>query len=236
MNRDLDERIRQRAYQIWEEEGRPDGEDFHHWFRAVEEIKAEHGDEDRPAQLVAGTDVAAASAAERPDDREAANQPHTGNIVAGKGSAAERAEGPADERGGAPEPASAPSATSGSSPLSNGNGRASDPLHAAPLKGATAAPVAQGTPVQQAQQIPGKAADRETRSETPSFEKHRKLAEHYLSLGGHRRAKIDDNKTSTREWRPDPPEAERFWSEKIAGLAEGDRRQVELLLPTINNV
>ncbi len=41
MDRELDERIRERAYAIWEEEGRPEGNDFQHWLRAVEEIRAE---------------------------------------------------------------------------------------------------------------------------------------------------------------------------------------------------
>jgi Protein of unknown function (DUF2934) len=30
--------IRERAYAIWEEEGRPDGRDLDHWRRAEEEI------------------------------------------------------------------------------------------------------------------------------------------------------------------------------------------------------
>lgn len=33
-----DEWIRQRAYQIWEEEGRPDGRALDHWLRAKDEI------------------------------------------------------------------------------------------------------------------------------------------------------------------------------------------------------
>ncbi|SMC98712.1 DUF2934 domain-containing protein [Rhizobium sp. RU36D] len=44
MDRELDERIRERAYAIWEQEGRPEGNDFHHWLRAVEEVRAETGD------------------------------------------------------------------------------------------------------------------------------------------------------------------------------------------------
>jgi hypothetical protein len=34
----LEERIRRRAYQIWEEEGRPEGHDVEHWIRAVLEL------------------------------------------------------------------------------------------------------------------------------------------------------------------------------------------------------
>lgn len=42
----LDEQIRERAYQLWEAEGRPDGQDFEHWLRAREEIEpvAKEGD------------------------------------------------------------------------------------------------------------------------------------------------------------------------------------------------
>ena len=34
-------RIKQRAYQIWENEGRPHGRDREHWERASREIEAE---------------------------------------------------------------------------------------------------------------------------------------------------------------------------------------------------
>ena len=34
----LEDRIRQRAYEIWEREGRPHGQDFDHWFRANREL------------------------------------------------------------------------------------------------------------------------------------------------------------------------------------------------------
>ncbi len=32
--------IRERAYAIWEEEGRPDGKDLEHWLRAEAEINS----------------------------------------------------------------------------------------------------------------------------------------------------------------------------------------------------
>jgi len=44
------ERIRARAYMIWEAEGRPDGHDLAHWLRATEEIEAE---DDMEAELAA---------------------------------------------------------------------------------------------------------------------------------------------------------------------------------------
>lgn len=43
---DIDERVRERAYQLWEAEGKPEGHDFEHWMRAREEIEpfAKEGD------------------------------------------------------------------------------------------------------------------------------------------------------------------------------------------------
>ncbi|EJC83506.1 hypothetical protein Rleg4DRAFT_6748 [Rhizobium leguminosarum bv. trifolii WSM2297] len=67
-------------------------------------------------------------------------------------------------------------------------------------------------------------------TETPSL----KLAKEYLSLGGRRRSKIDDNITSVRQWEEDPPEAERFWKERVETLSKDKRKLVEDFLPTIN--
>ena len=39
MNRE--ERIRQRAHEIWEREGRPEGREQQHWYQALEEIMVE---------------------------------------------------------------------------------------------------------------------------------------------------------------------------------------------------
>jgi hypothetical protein len=41
---DRNEKIRKRAHEIWEEEGRPEGREYSHWLRARAEIDAE-GDE-----------------------------------------------------------------------------------------------------------------------------------------------------------------------------------------------
>ena len=72
--------------------------------------------------------------------------------------------------------------------------------------------------------------DGDSNTETPSL----KLAKEYLSLGGRRRSKIDDNITEVRPWDRDPPEAERFWTERVETLSKHDRKQVEDFLPTIN--
>ena len=36
-----EQHIRQRAYEIWEQEGRPDGREDEHWAQALREIEAE---------------------------------------------------------------------------------------------------------------------------------------------------------------------------------------------------
>jgi hypothetical protein len=38
MNAELEERIRNRAYEIWELEGHPDGRDGEHWHQATREL------------------------------------------------------------------------------------------------------------------------------------------------------------------------------------------------------
>lgn len=38
-----EERIRRRAYEIWEREGRPDGEHDRHWHQAEKELEGEGG-------------------------------------------------------------------------------------------------------------------------------------------------------------------------------------------------
>jgi hypothetical protein len=44
-----EDRIRQRAYEIWEREGRPDGEDMRHWLQAFQEIAASADADSQPA-------------------------------------------------------------------------------------------------------------------------------------------------------------------------------------------
>lgn len=43
----LDERIRERAYQLWEAEGKPEGQDFDLWLRARQEIETASEDSDK---------------------------------------------------------------------------------------------------------------------------------------------------------------------------------------------
>src|SRR5689334_12089519 len=59
---DRDQRIRDRAYQIWEREGRPEGRHDEHWRRAAEEIEAEA----RPKAATAAKPAAQQPAAPTP--------------------------------------------------------------------------------------------------------------------------------------------------------------------------
>ena len=38
LEKELDERVRKRAYEIWLEEGQPQGRALDHWFRAQQEV------------------------------------------------------------------------------------------------------------------------------------------------------------------------------------------------------
>lgn len=48
-----DNEIRQRAYQLWEGEGRPQGRDRDHWHQAAAELEAARACEVRPAGRIA---------------------------------------------------------------------------------------------------------------------------------------------------------------------------------------
>jgi len=43
MSSEREEKIRRRAYAIWESEGRPEGREWDHWVQAAREIEAEEG-------------------------------------------------------------------------------------------------------------------------------------------------------------------------------------------------
>ncbi len=45
MGIDKHEQIRQRAYEIWEDEGRPEGAATRHWLQATDELAGEDDDE-----------------------------------------------------------------------------------------------------------------------------------------------------------------------------------------------
>jgi hypothetical protein len=67
--------IRQRAYEIWEQEGRPDGRHDEHWAQARQEIKTE--------------DLVLSSAAEAPEDASpTVTAPDSGGTTPGQAAAA----------------------------------------------------------------------------------------------------------------------------------------------------
>jgi hypothetical protein len=52
---DLDEdEIRIRAHRLWEDEGRPEGQDTEFWFRAIDQLMQEQGSSGRPTEAPSG--------------------------------------------------------------------------------------------------------------------------------------------------------------------------------------
>ncbi len=111
---DHDERIRQRAYEIWEREGRPHGRDEEHWRMAVDELVDEVGDasitQAVPAARVTGTaKPASESSVEAQPSKPVSgsgNQPRPApqadplGLAQPKGDVAAARRGPAKPRGG----------------------------------------------------------------------------------------------------------------------------------------
>ena len=94
MDHDLERRVRERAYQIWEQEGRPHGRDAHHWQQAAAEF-------DDAGQQQAHDGVA-------PDPREAraagAPEASAAKPLKGRGTSASGSGPPKRPRAGAPAP------------------------------------------------------------------------------------------------------------------------------------
>ena len=104
---DVEERIRKRAYEIWEQEGSPHGREAEHWRQAADEVAAQQttgfavGDEAGPAP--SGGTIADAAVAESP--AAGATKPATRRRTAG-GQKEPTAKSAASE-----EPATKPKAT-----------------------------------------------------------------------------------------------------------------------------
>lgn len=94
MDHDLEHRVRERAYQIWEQEGRPHGRDAHHWQQAA----AEFAD--------AGQQQAHAGVAPDPREARAAGAPEASAAkpLKGRGTSASGSGPPKRPRAGAPAP------------------------------------------------------------------------------------------------------------------------------------
>ena len=56
MDANREDKIRARAYQLWEEEGRPEGRAEQHWFTARETLAVEESQEDTYLPLDTGTE------------------------------------------------------------------------------------------------------------------------------------------------------------------------------------
>jgi Protein of unknown function (DUF2934) len=104
---DRDERIRQRAYEIWEREGRPHGREEEHWRLAVDELVEELREakviQDVPAERVTGAGRASgASAAETQPSKPVSGEPRPAAEAdpIGLAQAATERNAPAKARGG----------------------------------------------------------------------------------------------------------------------------------------
>lgn len=58
MDQDREERVRTRAYEIWEREGRQDGGHEAHWQQAEQELREEEAGEGQPAEAAAAKPAA----------------------------------------------------------------------------------------------------------------------------------------------------------------------------------
>jgi hypothetical protein len=104
---ELERRIRDRAYAIWEREGRPQGRDREHWEQATREIDAERDpagqgeipSDDRPN--VAGGAGAAAPSAGTPPQEALGGSARKVVPASGKKAAAESASGSAAKKSAA---------------------------------------------------------------------------------------------------------------------------------------
>ena len=67
MDSEKERRIRERAYDIWQREGRPHGRDAEHWRRAAAEIEAESQPRPEPETVGAGGTPLRSRRAAKPD-------------------------------------------------------------------------------------------------------------------------------------------------------------------------
>jgi hypothetical protein len=78
----LEERIKQRAYELWEADGRPHGQDAHHWARAEREL-TQGGAGRASARAANGRAPNGAAKASRPSPSTAGNKPGAAKPPAG---------------------------------------------------------------------------------------------------------------------------------------------------------
>ncbi|MFE0016835.1 DUF2934 domain-containing protein [Mesorhizobium sp. NPDC059054] len=91
---DRQERIRQRAHEIWEREGRPHGSHERHWHQAAGEIEAEESKGKQPART-AGAKPAKTVAPGKASKPKAAAKPAARAVATAKGSTTAKTAKPA---------------------------------------------------------------------------------------------------------------------------------------------
>ena len=72
MSLDTESLVRQRAYEIWESENRPNGRDKEHWERALHEVSAAKAPAKAPKATAKPADPAPAKRAAMPEPAPAA--------------------------------------------------------------------------------------------------------------------------------------------------------------------
>jgi Protein of unknown function (DUF2934) len=77
MAQDREQRVRARAYEIWEREGRPRGRDQDHWYQAERELAAEASDETEPPAPVSEPDPLAGASESTPGAAATEGAPET---------------------------------------------------------------------------------------------------------------------------------------------------------------
>jgi phosphotransferase system glucose/maltose/N-acetylglucosamine-specific IIC component len=92
MDHDHQERIKQRAHEIWESEGRPEGRDADHWSQAEQELNSQTGEGDQTGggdqssgvQPAGGQESGSGSGRAGKSTRKNQSQPGAAEAMAGK--------------------------------------------------------------------------------------------------------------------------------------------------------
>ncbi|MGK9171026.1 DUF2934 domain-containing protein [Inquilinus limosus] len=87
MDTSLEDRIRARAHEIWESEGRPSGRDREHWERALREVQAGETSESADIAPPEGTTGAGIASGLAPDGTTPGRGPAAGLGSIGTGGA-----------------------------------------------------------------------------------------------------------------------------------------------------
>lgn len=77
-----EDRIRRRAYEIWEREGRPAGREEEHWHKAAREVEAEDAAGSAPGASEMPRRGRAASGARKPKDQRSGTPPEPEDAAA----------------------------------------------------------------------------------------------------------------------------------------------------------